>query len=196
METATGIFVIDNYDSFTFNLVHLVEQLDVPCVVCRNDSFDLHEVEKYSHVLIGPGPGIPSEAGQTMKLIETFHRTHNIFGVCLGMQALLGFFGHPMENMPQVQHGALATITQHGSDNLLFRDLPRQFRAGRYHSWAFKPESVALPFTVTATSEDGYVMGVEHRSLPLCGVQFHPESIMTEHGLKMVQNWLQGFSRR
>lgn len=192
MERPQGIFVIDNYDSFTFNLVHLVEQLDVPCAVCRNDDFDLHELEKYSHVLISPGPGIPSEAGQTMKVIETCHRTHSILGVCLGMQAILEFFGHSMENMPQVQHGALATIIRRGSDGLLFRDLPGQFRAGRYHSWAFRPESVALPFTVTATSDDGYVMGVEHRHLPLYGVQFHPESIMTEHGLEMIQNWLYG----
>lgn len=184
------IFVVDNYDSFTFNLVHLLEQLDVHYEVFRNDAFEVTAIESFSHILISPGPGIPSEAGHTMEVLRTYHHSHRVLGVCLGMQALLESFGNPMENMPQVQHGAESTITQQGGSSVLFRGLPSQFKAGRYHSWAFRPETVSGAFDVTATSEDGYVMAVEHTSLPLYGVQFHPESIMTQYGLDIIRNWV------
>lgn len=185
-----SIFIIDNYDSFTFNLVHLVEQMDVDYAVKRNDNLDLEEVANYSHVLIGPGPGLPSESGRVLEVIEAYKHTKSMLGVCLGMQALLETHGGEMSNMPIVQHGAKSKAAVK-RPSTLFHHLPDQFNVGRYHSWAFRPENVPAEFRITAQSEDAFIMAVEHSSLPLFGVQFHPESIMTEGGLQIMQSWLE-----
>lgn len=188
MVTKPHIFVIDNYDSFTYNLIHLLEQLPVSLTVRRNDAFEVDEVEEASHVLISPGPGLPKDAGHTMKVIDSYKDSKSVLGVCLGMQAMLEHSGVELRNLPIVQHGANDLI-ECEPESRLFRNLPARFHAGRYHSWGFLPEEIPAEYRVTAKSEDGYVMAVEHVSLPLMGVQFHPESIMTEHGLEMLHHW-------
>jgi anthranilate synthase component 2 len=189
MNAMPRIVVLDNYDSFTYNLVHLLEQLVDEVHVVRNDSFELEDLKGFSHILISPGPGVPEEAGLTMEVIEHYAGDKPILGVCLGMQALLCAAGGQMENMDCVQHGSLDQLTRQGSAKL-FAGLPQHFPIGRYHSWAFRPEHIPADYRVTGLSSDGYVMSVEHRHLHVDGVQFHPESIMTHYGLEMMRNWL------
>jgi len=191
MKQRPRLFIIDNYDSFTYNLVHLALQAEVPLVCKRNDQFELDEIASFTHILLSPGPGIPEDAGLMMEVIARYQHTHSIFGVCLGMQALLIHAGSAMINMPTVKHGAQEKIQILGDSTILNRT-PDGFNAGLYHSWGFKPEAVNSNYRVCAMSGDGYVMAVEHEKLPLYGVQFHPESIMTEHGLTMMKNWLNG----
>ncbi|MEX2597589.1 MAG: aminodeoxychorismate/anthranilate synthase component II [Salibacteraceae bacterium] len=183
------ILLIDNYDSFSYNLVHLLEQLDLPVSVVRNDEIDFDILNQFSHIIISPGPGIPKDAGKLMKLIDKCRNTHCILGVCLGMQALLEHAGAEMHNLPIVEHGAL-TIIEIVKSKRMFLGMPSQISVGRYHSWAFKEDQVPSEFSITALADDGIVMSVEHKSLPLFGVQFHPESIMTSHGLAMLRNWV------
>jgi len=189
MTARPRILVIDNYDSFTYNLVHLLEQLDVYLEVKRNDEVSLDEVGTFSHILISPGPGVPEEAGVVPSVIEAYGGSRSILGVCLGFQCLLESRGAKLENMPRVQHGAQDRLKVN-TDSVLFWGLPSEVSVGRYHSWACRPDQVPSQFRITATSEDGFVMAIEHEKLPLYGVQFHPESIMTEHGLAMVENWI------
>ncbi|NQV51969.1 MAG: aminodeoxychorismate/anthranilate synthase component II [Flavobacteriales bacterium] len=191
MHDTQRILVVDNYDSFTYNLVHLLEALDVQVEVRRNDALTLDEVGLFSHVLISPGPGVPEEAGIVPELIRVYKGTRSILGVCLGMQCILHAAGAEMVNMPKVQHGAKERISIDVSARL-FHGLPNHVQVGRYHSWAFQPEDVPDEFRVSAVSDDGFVMAIEHVSLPLFGVQFHPESIMTEHGMDMLRNWIRG----
>lgn len=186
----TSIFVIDNYDSFTFNLVHLLEQLNVPIEVRRNDAFEVSEIEAYSHVLISPGPGLPQEAGKTMEVIREYLGKKSILGVCLGMQALLQHAGARISNMQTVEHGAQSQI-KISKDSKIFQGLPNQIKVGRYHSWAFEIDALPKDYQELSKSEDGYLMAVQHRDLEVFGVQFHPESIMTEFGLEMMKNWLE-----
>ncbi len=189
MDSSINIAVIDNYDSFTYNLVHLLEQLDVPLHVMRNDAINWQRIEQASHILIGPGPGVPTASGELMHLIQRYKKTKSILGVCLGMQALLEDEQVTMMNMPRVEHGMQDELeVKPGSK--LFKDIGPKVKVGRYHSWAFSVESDLGGFASVATSSDGYVMAVEHHTLPLFGVQFHPESIMTENGLELVRNWL------
>ncbi|MEQ9188548.1 MAG: aminodeoxychorismate/anthranilate synthase component II [Cryomorphaceae bacterium] len=189
MQGPTRILVIDNYDSFTYNLVHILQQLDVSVEVYRNNAISLEQVGTYSHILISPGPGIPAESGIVPQVIETYIHVRSIFGVCLGMQCILTHEGVEMVNMPEVQHGAQDQLEVRSHQGL-FQGLPDVIEVGRYHSWAFQPEDVPDDYTVSALSSDGYVMAIEHTTLPLCGVQFHPESVMTSHGKKMIENWL------
>lgn len=185
----TSIFVIDNYDSFTFNLVHLLEQLDVPIEVRRNDSFEIAELASFSHILISPGPGLPQEAGKTMQVIQTYLGKKSMLGVCLGMQALLEHAGAEIQNMITVQHGAQSQISVQ-SDSKLFKGLPNKINVGRYHSWAFDTKALPSDYIEISRSEDSYLMAVQHKELDVHGVQFHPESIMTEFGLEMMVNWV------
>ncbi|MDP4686302.1 MAG: aminodeoxychorismate/anthranilate synthase component II [Salibacteraceae bacterium] len=185
----TSIFVIDNYDSFTFNLVHLLEQLNVPIEVRRNDAFNIAVLEPYSHILISPGPGLPQEAGKTMQVIQTYFGQKSILGVCLGMQALLQHAGAEIQNMKTVQHGAQSQIDV-SSDSKLFKGLPNKINVGRYHSWAFETDVLPSDYREVSRSDDGYLMAVQHKELDVHGVQFHPESIMTEFGLEMMKNWV------
>jgi anthranilate synthase component 2 len=184
-----NIVVIDNYDSFTYNLVHLLEQLELPLHIMRNDRIDWGRLESASHVLLGPGPGIPEEAGALMEVVHRFKTDKSILGVCLGMQALLQEEKVSMLNMPTVQHGMQDEI-QLVSDAQLFAGLGKKLRVGRYHSWAFPSNIDQGNYRITATGSDDYVMAVEHRTLSLYGVQFHPESIMTERGLDIIRNWV------
>ena len=184
-----NIVIIDNYDSFTFNLVHLIESLGAKVTVLKNDSFDLVDLEPYDKIVLSPGPGLPSEAGKTMDVIKTYAQTKPILGVCLGHQAIALAYGGTLTNLSKVCHGISTQGTNLGND-LIFEGLPTQVPMGRYHSWVVTPQSVSDPLEVTALSDDGQIMGIRHKQLRLHGIQFHPESILTPDGKIIMSNWL------
>ena len=182
------ILVIDNYDSFTYNLVHYLEDLDCNVVVKRNDQLSLEEVAAYDRIVLSPGPGIPDEAGLLKKIIATYAPTKRIFGVCLGQQAIAEVFGGSLINLDEVYHGIATKINITKDDNL-FDGLPREILVGRYHSWVVDPN---LPEVLEATSidENGQIMSLRHKTFDVCAVQFHPESVLTPQGKKILENWL------
>ncbi len=182
------ILVIDNYDSFTYNLVHYLEDLDCQVDVKRNDQLELAEIEEYQNIVLSPGPGIPEEAGLLKDIIKTYAPTKRIFGVCLGQQAIGEVFGGKLINLDEVYHGIATTISII-EDDVLFQGLPEEIEVGRYHSWVVDPE---LPESLVATSVDknGQLMSLRHREYDVSAVQFHPESVLTPHGKQILQNWL------
>ena len=182
------IFVIDNYDSFTYNLVHYLEQLGAISTVKRNDQFDLSEIEDYQYLLLSPGPGIPDEAGLLKAAIERYAASKKILGVCLGQQAIGEVFGAKLNNLNTVFHGVATPINITEKD-LLFDGLPDSFEVGRYHSWVVK---TPLPKDLVATSFDNnkQLMSLRHRNYSVRAVQFHPESILTIYGKKILENWI------
>lgn len=187
------ILVIDNYDSFTYNLVQVLRELGygADTTVIRNDKLTLEDVEAYDAVLLSPGPGLPSEAGLMPEVIRRYAPTKRMLGVCLGHQGIAESFGGELYNLPDVLHGIAtdANLTTDAEDKL-FQGLPRQFRVGRYHSWSVMPESMPAALEVTAQDANGQVLAFRHREYDVRGVQFHPESILTEHGHQMLKNWL------
>ena len=183
------LLIIDNYDSFTYNIVHAVRSLGVNPDVMRNDTFDLDELEKYDKIIISPGPGIPSEAGLMPDVLKRYAGKKPILGVCLGQQAIGELFGARLRNLPEVYHGICSTITVDNSD-YLFEGLPGRVDVGRYHSWVVDKEGLPACLKVTAMSDDGEIMAMSHDTMDVRGVQFHPESILTPLGLKMIENWL------
>lgn len=183
------IVIIDNYDSFTYNLVHYFEALEANITVFRNNEFYIEELEVFDGIVLSPGPGIPSEAGLTMDVLKTYSKTKNILGVCLGLQAIGEYFGATLINLPKVYHG-IATSIYVEKESLIYTNLPNSFKVGRYHSWALDPQTIPENITVTATDEEGNIMSIEHTSLPIQAVQFHPESILTEYGKELLNNWL------
>lgn len=185
------ILILDNYDSFTYNLVHYVEQeTDASVDVFRNDKIELSAVAAYDKILLSPGPGLPSESGILMDLIRTYAPTKDIFGVCLGLQAIAEAFGGSLYNLDKVMHGIATKTVLTKEEDLLFKDLPADFLAGRYHSWAVSPENLPAELLVTAYDENGTIMACRHTSYKVRGVQFHPESVLTEHGHLMIRNWI------
>jgi anthranilate synthase component 2 len=184
-----AVFVIDNYDSFTYNLVHYLEELGCRVSLKINDTFDLKELEAYPMILLSPGPGIPEEAGQLKAAIKHYAPTKKILGVCLGQQAIGEVFGGKLINLDQVFHGVATPVTTTGNDPL-FNGLPQTFEVGRYHSWVV---STPLPESLMATSFDdkGQLMSLRHKTYDVCGVQFHPESVLTPNGKKIIENWIQ-----
>lgn len=182
--------MIDNYDSFTYNLVHIVRKLGVEIEVHRNDKISLDEVGKFKKIMLSPGPGIPSEAGILQDVVRRFAATHNILGVCLGHQCIGEIFGGTLTNLEKVYHG-IATPIQIVKSDLLFEGVPTEFNVGRYHSWVVDekgfPEDV---IDITAKDAQGRVMALRHKTYNVRGVQFHPESILTEHGEQIMANWL------
>jgi len=182
-----NILVLDNYDSFTYNLVHYIESFNVKCDVFRNDKISLEDVNQYDKILLSPGPGIPQEAGILMDVIRMYGVTKSILGVCLGHQAIGQVFGAELYNVGKVIHGKAKNTTIIAEDRL-FDGIPAEFESGRYHSWAIR--NVMSPLVVTATDDDGVVMAVKHESCNVRGVQFHPESVMTPQGIKLIENWL------
>lgn len=185
------ILIIDNYDSFTYNLVHLVNELGLQCDVWRNDQFNIDDVEAYDKIILSPGPGIPSEAGLLLDVIKKYAPTKSIFGVCLGQQAIAEVFGGTLYNLKQPMHGIATPITVTDDQEQLFRGLPQQFKVGRYHSWVVDEKSIPDTLIVTAIDEvDNSAMALRHKEYDVRGVQFHPESILTEFGKEMMQNWL------
>lgn len=185
------ILVIDNYDSFTYNLVHYIMQLThVKPDVFRNDTIDIDEVQHYDKILISPGPGIPVEAGICLDLIRTYASEKSILGICLGHQAIGEAFGGTLTNLPEVFHGMATPIHITGSDEPLFAGIPPQISGGRYHSWVVNRSTLPACFKITCEDEKGMIMGISHTRFDVRGLQFHPESVLTEHGLEIIGNWL------
>ena len=185
------ILILDNYDSFTYNLVQYVEEeLNQEIDVFRNDQISLDDVARYDLIILSPGPGVPAEAGIMPALLKRYAKEKVIFGVCLGHQAIGETFGAKLLNLDQVHHGIETSMTRTREDDVLFQGVPETFNAGRYHSWVIDPETLPEELVMTATGEYGGIMAVQHRDYPIFGVQFHPESIMTEHGRLMIRNLL------
>ncbi|ELR70865.1 Anthranilate synthase, amidotransferase component [Fulvivirga imtechensis AK7] len=187
-----NILLLDNYDSFTYNLVHIIRELGHAdhLDVIRNDKILLEEVARYDKVLISPGPGIPDEAGILKALVKRYASTKSILGVCLGLQGIAEVFGCELYNMFTVLHGVASNITVQDPEDYIFTNIPPQFKACHYHSWAVLPESVNGALKVTALDEHNNIMGLSHVQYDVKGLQFHPESILTEHGKLMIENWL------
>ena len=183
------IALIDNYDSFTFNLVHYLEDLNCEVMVFRNDEFDLDELKNFDAILLSPGPGIPSESGLLLPLIKEYAATKSIFGVCLGQQAIAESFGGSLSNLSKVYHG-IATDVQLTNPSTLFEGLPNTFKVGRYHSWVVNEADLPKELIITSKDEEGYIMSLEHSSYDVKGVQYHPESVLTPDGAKIISNWL------
>lgn len=183
------ILIFDNYDSFTYNIAHALRQLGEKPDVIRNDEIDLGSVADYDKIIISPGPGIPSEAGLLPELLNRYAQSKPILGVCLGHQAIAEHFGARLRNLDEVYHGVKSKATVL-IDDYLFEGLPRELEVGRYHSWVADKEGFPSSLEVTAISPDGEIMALRHRSLDIRGVQFHPESVLTPHGLEMLNNWL------
>lgn len=184
------LLILDNYDSFTYNLVHLVEKVsDIPFDVYRNNKVTLDEINTYDKILLSPGPGLPKDAGVMPKLLKKYAASKSIFGVCLGMQAIGENFNSKLKNLDTVYHG-LATPIQIISDDVIFRNCPKQFSVGRYHSWVIDPEAVSSDLIVTAVDGGNNIMAIKHAHLNVRGVQFHPESVLSEYGAEIIGNWL------
>ena len=185
------ILILDNYDSFTYNLVQYIEEeTGGPVDVFRNDEVSLDEVANYDLIVLSPGPGVPAEAGIMPELIKRYAGEKAILGVCLGHQAIGEAFGGALINLEQVHHGIETEMTRTKTDDVVFTNVPEKFNAGRYHSWVIDPATMPEELEITATGEYGGVMALQHRRFPIFGVQFHPESIMTEHGRLMIRNVL------
>ena len=184
------ILVIDNYDSFVYNLVHYLEEFDCEVVVKRNDQIELEEIEEFDKILLSPGPGIPEEAGKLMEIIRKFSATKSIFGVCLGQQAIGEVFGGKLENLENVYHGVATYAIVKKIDELLFQNVPSHFEIGRYHSWVVSQEGFPDVLEITSVDENGQIMSLRHREYDVRGVQFHPESILTPNGKKIIENWI------
>jgi anthranilate synthase component 2 len=184
------ILVFDNYDSFTYNLVHLVEKItNEKVMVVRNDQISLDEVSDYDKIILSPGPGIPSEAGLLLPLIKRYAPTKPLLGVCLGHQAIGEAFGATLENLSTVYHG-VATPIKIDTTNYLFAGLEDSIDVGRYHSWVIANKELPAVLKVTATDHNGLIMAIEHTIYDVCGVQFHPESVLTPKGETIIKNWL------
>ena len=183
------ILVIDNYDSFVFNLVQYLQQLGAECTVVRNDEVEANEAAKYDGVLISPGPGTPDKAGVSIAIINyCAENSIPLFGVCLGHQAIGEAFGATVSRAPELLHGKTSQVTHNGGGVLA--NLPSPFTATRYHSLAVERDTVPAVLEITGSTESGVVMSMRHATLPIEGVQFHPESVLTEHGHQMLANWL------
>jgi len=185
------ILIIDNYDSFTYNLVHLVNELGLECEVWRNDQFKLEDVDQFDKIILSPGPGVPSEAGLLLDVIKTYAPTKSIFGVCLGQQAIAEAFGGSLYNLSRPMHGISTPIKVTDAGEQLFLNLPGNISVGRYHSWVVSKKDLPDVLTITAIDEkDDSIMALRHKTLDVRGVQFHPESVLTEYGKEMMGNWL------
>jgi anthranilate synthase component II len=186
------ILVFDNYDSFTYNLVHLVEKIsdDRVVEVHRNDQIALEEIERFDRIILSPGPGIPEEAGQLISLIRMYGGRKPMLGVCLGQQAMAVAYGGKLVNLDHVYHGVATEMNVLPLENILFRGIDSPFLAGRYHSWVIDESTLPEQFTVTARDGSGQIMAIENKADRMFGVQFHPESIMTPDGERIVANFL------
>jgi anthranilate synthase component 2 len=183
------ILVFDNYDSFTYNLVHLVEKIThEKVVVFRNDHIALDDVKVYDKIILSPGPGIPEEAGLLLPLIKRYASTKSILGVCLGHQAIGQAFGGTLKNLDKVYHGVATKILN--QDAPILRGMGNEVEVGRYHSWIVDKENFPTDLEITAVDDNGYIMALQHKTFDVQGVQFHPESILTPDGEKMLRNWL------
>lgn len=185
------VIIIDNYDSFTYNLVHIVEEiLGSKVTVVRNDKFDLTDLESYEYIILSPGPGVPDEAGLLKEVIKTYGSKKKIFGVCLGLQAIGEVYGAELRNLDKVQHGQRTIMHQTDIKSPLFEHVPQSFYAGRYHSWVIDKSSDTSALEIISIGENEEIMAAQHKEHQVYGVQFHPESIMTDEGKLMISNFL------
>lgn len=183
--------IIDNYDSFTYNLAHLIKELGAEVDVLRNDKFELEELEKYDKIILSPGPGIPEEAGLLLEVIRTYAGRKPMLGVCLGEQAIGQVFGGKLTNLSEVFHGIQTNVKIKNKD-YIFDGLPTEIPVGRYHSWVVDADGFPEELVVTAISPEGQIMALKHREYDVHGIQFHPESVLTPDGKQIVGNWLKG----
>ncbi len=183
------VLVIDNYDSFTYNLVHYLHDLNCEVTVKRNDKLTLGEIKEYDKILLSPGPGIPEEAGLLKSIIKEYASSKSILGICLGQQAIAEVFGGKIENLDRVYHGVSTKVKQTNSDEVLYKNIPKEIEVGRYHSWVV---SKNLPdvLEVTSVDENGEIMSLQHKKYDVRAVQYHPESILTPEGKKILKNWV------
>ena len=184
------IVIIDNYDSFTYNLSHLVKELGAEVTVLRNDQFELPDLEVYDKIILSPGPGIPKEAGLLLDVIKTYAGKKPILGVCLGHQAIGEAFGGKLENLSEVFHGVATEGTQLGNDPI-FAGLPSRITMGRYHSWVVSKQDFPVCLEITAESDEGQIMALRHKTLNIHGIQFHPESVLTPQGRIIIKNFIE-----
>jgi anthranilate synthase component 2 len=197
------IVIIDNYDSFTYNLAHLVRELGAEVTVLRNDQFELPQLEEYDKIILSPGPGIPSEAGLLLDVIRTYAGKKPMLGVCLGHQAIGEVFGAKLENLKEVYHGVATEGTVRYEEpgarsqepgelvDKIFAGLPQRIIMGRYHSWVVSRDGFPDSLEVTAESDEGQIMALRHREYDIRGIQFHPESVLTPDGARIIKNWLE-----
>ena len=184
--------LLDNYDSFTYNLLHYLEDItDETIDVFRNDAISLEEVNKYDRIILSPGPGLPEEAGILIPLIKQYAATKKIIGVCLGHQAIAIAFGGKLLQLKEVMHGLQRKCNVVDQNNFLFKNIPKQFESGRYHSWVVDKNFLPKEFKITAVDKEENIMAMQHQQYALTSVQFHPESVMTEWGREMLKNWIQ-----
>lgn len=184
------ILIIDNYDSFTYNLLQIVEEFHYDYSMVKNDQFNFGTVEQFSKILISPGPGLPSEAGLITKVISKYASSKKILGVCLGHQAIVEVFGGELYNLPIVRHGIKSVVKTVCPDDYLFENIPSEFEAGLYHSWAVSKNKFPDCLKKTSFNNDDVIMSISHKEYDVKGVQFHPESIMTAYGKQLIYNWL------
>ncbi len=185
------LLILDNYDSFTYNLVHLVEKVsNMPFVVIKNDKITLEEVATYDKILLSPGPGLPAEAGIMPQLIKRYYKEKSILGVCLGLQAIGEGLGCQLKNLDTVYHGLATPITINTEDEI-FKNCPKRFNVGRYHSWVINEKTITSDILVTAVDDKNLVMAIKHKNYDVRGVQFHPESILSDYGETIIKNWLE-----
>jgi anthranilate synthase component 2 len=184
------VLIVDNFDSFTYNLFHYVEQCDAEVVVIRNDELTLESIEEFDKIILSPGPGLPSETARMFDVIERFAGQKPILGVCLGMQGIAEFYGAKLRNQEQVKHGVQTKVNIDCVNANLYQGLPEVITVGLYHSWCVDENSLPDFLKVTGVSEQHVVMSIEHTTLPVFGVQFHPESVMTEYGMQILRNFL------
>ena len=184
------IVIIDNYDSFTYNLSHLIKEIGAEVTVIRNDQFTLNQLERFDKIVLSPGPGIPSEAGLLLDVIKTYKGRKPILGVCLGHQAIGEVFGGTLENLSDVFHGVATEGTQFSND-YIFDSLPKRITMGRYHSWVVSRENFPTCLEVTAVSDEGQIMALKHKNYDIHGIQFHPESVLTPGGKTILRNFIE-----
>lgn len=184
------IVIIDNYDSFTYNLAHLVKELGAEVEVLRNDQFQIEDLLPYDKIILSPGPGIPSEAGLLLDVIRQYAPIKPILGVCLGHQAIGEYFGGHLTNLSQVFHGVSSTISVTTPD-YIYNELPDHIEVGRYHSWVVDTKAFPDCLEITSVSEEGQIMSLRHRQYDVRGIQYHPESVLTPDGQKIISNWLE-----
>lgn len=190
MKKNRKVLVLDNYDSFTYNLVYLLREMELDTTVVRNDQIEIEAVNEFDKILLSPGPGLPDEAGIMKQLIREYGPEKSILGVCLGHQAIAEVYNATLFNMREVLHGVTSRTSFPDQNEILFKDIPQEIEVCHYHSWSVNPESVNGVLKVTAVNDAGLIMAIAHTKFDVKGVQFHPESILTQHGKQMMTNWI------